>query len=804
MAKPQLTLSELTKSLKSQSAGMDEQQLKRANATLEKLAAVSGDDNAKLDEIQKTNTQVKKSLSKDGDINKSLQEMIKFYKTSNKEILKHNKDLLKKVDNLQKPQDRTKLGDIKYEKPLTFRESLKEGVAGTKSFFSKAGGIGSGVFNALRNPGQTINKAIGKAQDKFYGGIDNLVDIASTDKNYTPEAGRFGETYAKTEEGKKFGDKAQKMGEVGYNQLKAKEKEIADVESKIKEMKSQGFDPNKGDVDQLKSLKQQRSELDIRNPSQINAPISPTIKPEEKSQYAKVDSNQIPGFLKPLGNIGDKNEAGKSINAQALNSNNSAEASAISKEESFLKQNPEGDNIQSANEKMADSLKELSLTSKDILIATRESVDILKSINKDLLGDNVQPLRTKEQGAGGGAPAEAAAAASPGLLDTGMDLLGDFLGRDKGKPKGFPRGTTKVPSPIGKPSLGGRILGGVKGIAKSGIGKLGGALAIAGGAYSAYTGVSNASDEEKAKLAQIEEAKASGEITEEEAKKLTNETKDATVEKKGGAVGGGIGSAIGGMIGGTLGAVGGSFLMPGVGTVVGGVAGGAAGAAAGEAAGNWIGEKAGKVANFFGGSKQAEAKPTETVAGKKSNQISEKDLFGGLTKEQYQFAIQKVNGKYKNEMTDENGKEITDEKKRIEAMKKGVGQLQDLTDAAGKKDVTAKMDDSQVGAMQPAASEGQLSSDPQMDQDIKANQKRVANVTPTKPSPKSGELSNSSLEYTDLDRERSQSKPSPAPVIMNNSSNNATTKIMPMKADPRPNSRGSPLDKYLERTSTFN
>ena len=40
MAKPQLSLSELTKSLKSQTAGMDEQQLKRANATLEKLAAV--------------------------------------------------------------------------------------------------------------------------------------------------------------------------------------------------------------------------------------------------------------------------------------------------------------------------------------------------------------------------------------------------------------------------------------------------------------------------------------------------------------------------------------------------------------------------------------------------------------------------------------------------------------------------------------------------------------------------------------------------------------------------------------------
>jgi len=222
-----LTIKELIDAMKSKSAGMDDQDRKRNEEKISNLESMLGEDTKKLDEIQKTNTELKKTFGKQGDINKSLQEMIKFYKTSDKELKKHNQQLFKKFDNLLKPQDRTKLGDIKYQKPITFKESMKEGVAGTKNFLSKVGGVGSGVLNTIRNPGQAINKAIGKAQDSFYGGVENVKDVLSTDKNYTAEAGRFGETYAKTDEGKKFGDKAQKMGEVGFNQLKAKEKEIA-------------------------------------------------------------------------------------------------------------------------------------------------------------------------------------------------------------------------------------------------------------------------------------------------------------------------------------------------------------------------------------------------------------------------------------------------------------------------------------------------------------------------------------------------------------------------------------------------
>ena len=41
------------------------------------------------------------------------------------------------------------------------------------------------------------------------------------------------------------------------------------------------------------------------------------------------------------------------------------------------------------------------------------------------------------------------------------------------------------------------------------------------------------------------------------------------------------------------------------------------------------------------------------------------------------------------------------------------------------------------------------------------------------------------------------------PIIMNNSSNNATTQVVPMKGDPRPNSRGSALDRYLDKTAAY-
>lgn len=62
------------------------------------------------------------------------------------------------------------------------------------------------------------------------------------------------------------------------------------------------------------------------------------------------------------------------------------------------------------------------------------------------------------------------------------------------------------------------------------------------------------------------------------------------------------------------------------------------------------------------------------------------------------------------------------------------------------------------------------------------------------------ELSDSNASMRD---EMSAKGGSSQPIIMNNSSNNTKNNFMPMKTDPRPSSRGSALDNYLTRTSSY-
>lgn len=165
----------------------------------------------------------------------------------------------------------------------------------------------------------------------------------------------------------------------------------------------------------------------------------------------------------------------------------------------------------------------------------------------------------------------------------------------------------------GAKRLGGKILRGVK-AAGGAIGraalatarfagtpmgmKLGGALAVAGGAYTAYRGWTGAEEEKQAELAKIDEAVQSGEITEEEATKQKEAIGEKTVEKKSEAVGEGTGMAAGAIGGAKLGATIGTFIGGPIGTGVGALAGGAIGAFAGSKAGKVVGEYAGKGINL--------------------------------------------------------------------------------------------------------------------------------------------------------------------------------------------------------------
>ena len=194
-----LHIDDLKKSLKTLTSEMNPEQLKRANETLEKLESSSKQDTVKNEEIQKTNLDIKKSLGKDGDVNKSLQDLLKYYKVSNDKLLKKLDEGNKAKAEQDKPKSRKNLSDIKYDQPITAKEFLKEGVAGAKGLFSKAQGLGSGVLNAFKNPMGALNNIGSSIKGKVSGVLKTGKDILSTQEGYTAEGGRFGEAYAKTD-----------------------------------------------------------------------------------------------------------------------------------------------------------------------------------------------------------------------------------------------------------------------------------------------------------------------------------------------------------------------------------------------------------------------------------------------------------------------------------------------------------------------------------------------------------------------------------------------------------------------------
>lgn len=202
---------------------------------------------------------------------------------------------------------------------------------------------------------------------------------------------------------------------------------------------------------------------------------------------------------------------------------------------------------------------------------------------KNLGGAAATAKREKEEGGGGGF----------GLTDLipGAGLLGGL----KKAAGGIARGAKALAGGVGRAALGAaRFAGTPMGM------RLGGALAVAGGAYTAYKGYTGAEEEKQAQLQELEQAKESGQISEEEYTAQKTQIEDTAVEKKGSAVGEGTGMAAGAIGGAKLGATIGTFFGGPIGTGVGALAGGAIGAFAGSKAGKVVGEYGGKAINATG------------------------------------------------------------------------------------------------------------------------------------------------------------------------------------------------------------
>jgi hypothetical protein len=826
---------------------------------------------------EKTLVESKKLLLK---IEKHLDSTSKTYKKTNDKVINKLDEIAK--NGIERSEFKKSAQGMADDRPLSVKEMLKGTVASIKDMGSKlakrSGSAFAGIKEAVASPMQTLDKAQAAVSSKIKAGVDYTKDIISTDQSYSIEGERFAK--ARMASGKGYEGGLQK-GIGVYNAKQIKEQQISEIKKKEDVQKTYGFDLSQKDKTRLKSVEQEHSEIDIlptevdgrtlsgkdqrkvlkrRRSDDINsdnfleetAPIKSKFQQQlkEKTQQSSIESPPL-SLIQPVKESPAQQEAEKTVEAKR-------------------QENPEADNVTSSQEILADNSKEDIQLTKDLLETTKESVTILKDI-RQALSDQVEPLRSKEQ------PQQAQPDGETGtgsLLGTAMDLGADLLDGGKGKAgKGVPKGA-------GKPSLGSRMMGGIKGIgsklggiggiakgAAGVLGKLAVPLAVATAGYDAYKGVERAG--ENFDLKEGEEATL-GQKTSSALGSVASGFSFGMVDEKAAAQGiNKAGSAVKDFFGfgedKKAGAAGGK--IPGGGQITDPNAPGYNADAA-----EYQRDKE---------SILAAAKPAETVAGKKGSiraddqklisegktvktevdktgaqkagiipgggQITDPNASGyNADAAEYQRDKQNIIAKDKpaetvaGKATDKPAGDVKETKEKAstapvriagEAVGKTLSNKQmaviTSSKAAGNKyspeveaqyakqkesTAVAPAKAAPVGTdvqkestaketMSPAAA---VSPDPQLEKDIiehKARAKENPNVTPSKRAP--SELNDLSIKYNDETRESAQSKPTPAPIIMNNSSNNSSTQIMPMKADPRANSRGSALEKYMERTANY-
>jgi hypothetical protein len=201
--------------------------------------------------------------------------------------------------------------------------------------------------------------------------------------------------------------------------------------------------------------------------------------------------------------------------------------------------------------------------------------------------ENTRGLRVVGGTATGGATAAAEESGGLGL----MDLAGGLGKRALG-------GIKAGASMLGKGAMGAARFLGKNPLAMAG-------LAVGAGAYAGYKGWQAAGDKEQNAKEDIKAKLESGEITQGEAKKLTEQVSEQAVVERGAAAGKGTGMAVGGAAGALKGAAAGAAIgsvVPVVGTAIGGLIGGTLGAVGGSwlggKGGEFIGEKAGQLTNW--------------------------------------------------------------------------------------------------------------------------------------------------------------------------------------------------------------
>jgi archaellum component FlaC len=517
--------------------------------------------------------------------------------------------------------------------------------------------------------------------------------------------------------------------------------------------------------------------------------------------------------------------------------------------------NPEGDNVTSSGEALADAAKSDLELSKQMLETTKEQLTTLKEI-RDALAPKTPAEITDQKGAPSAKKEEEDEKGSlVGDLASGaMDLVGK---------KG---GAGKVAS------MGGKLAK----FATSNTGKvLGAAAAVGLGAYTAYEGYTAAEDSKQAKMEEVQAKFDSGEMKPEEAAAARKEIGNTATVEKSGAIGEGTGMAAGAIAGASLGATIGS-IVPGVGTAIGGIAGGALGAFAGSKAGKVVGEYGGKAINaagdFFGGigdkvkgvynsgiglndqakgvamadqmvsstgevatsdksiSRGPGLEATTSTASNKEGVTAQKSVLGSTFLGGLFTAKGKESGSFLGTSSDEKVVEGKVEGKQINKTEANYGSMlgQRISGGLFGKD-TYKVSSEMSGTGGDSAEYDTEVTKQEYNQlqelnkkgDVEGARKKLTeikearaqalapstldvegNVGKGSPILTGKDVAKTSTENADMERDASKGGANNT-VVSNNVSSNNTTKFMPSKPTPRPEYTGSALDRYSNKIAVY-
>lgn len=468
-----LKYEDFKKSLEDLSKNLSGDQLEKANATLKKVeeSLIAQKEISGVEKITLTN--IEKSLGKEGKVNKTLGD-IKKSLSKDGDLYKSQAKQAEKLFSLIQKQYKP-LKDVKDEKPVTVKEGLKSLVGGAKSIGSRI----KGTFQSVKNdPLGSLKNAAGKAERKIANAFDTAYnageEVLATDKDFTVKRGRF------AQEGVKAGKfKTEEEGIKAAKRLERREAVSEGRKNQLAESEKYGF-VNEGLRDKLSKSQERKIQDDPR--LKPLAKVETATVQSTPSTTAKVEKGSTEG--KPLTDFGEVGAKREMARVETKPDDQAKKEKEI--EAANLAKNPESDNVRDSQEIIADNSKEDLQLSKDLLETTKEQLTELRAI-KEALSAQTRPTESKKEPDNAAQVAPVAQEGGSVIGDI-ANAAGDLMGGRPG-PKGPSGGTIstgggKVP---GKPSMGGRILGGLGKAAKF----LGPAAAIAGTAYAGYEGYQN-------------------------------------------------------------------------------------------------------------------------------------------------------------------------------------------------------------------------------------------------------------------------------------------------------------------------